>query len=197
MSNLYDRIVIPEDRRSTSIRREHGAFIFDFLKSRPITRTLETGFAYGCSTVHIMAATDAPHIAVDAYEEGYDNIGLANIARFGLAARFQFIRLPSHVALPQLLSSGIAIDFGFVDGGHKFDEIFLDWYYIDRLLNRGGHVMFDDGWLEATQMVASFIRKNRKDYREIRVPVDHVYLFEKIGSDKSDWRAFEPFAPGP
>jgi predicted O-methyltransferase YrrM len=197
MSDLYDRIVIPEDRRSTSIGREHGAFIVEFLKSRPITRTLETGFAYGCSAVHIMSATDAPHIAIDAYEDGYDNIGLANVARFGFAHRFQFIRLPSHVALPRLLSCGVAIDFGFIDGGHKFDEIFLDWYYIDRLLNRGGHVMFDDGWLEATRMVASFIRKNRKDYREVGVPVEHVYLFEKIGRDTSDWRDFAPFAPGP
>jgi predicted O-methyltransferase YrrM len=194
MQNIYDQLIIPEERRATSIRRDQAEYIFEFLKARPINRTLETGFAYGCSTAHIMAATAAPHIAVDAYEEGYENLGLANITRMGLQHRLQFIRLPSHVALPRLLADGVAVDFAFIDGGHKFEEIFIDWYYISHLLNRNGCVMFDDSWLEATQMVVDFIRRNRPDFREIAVPIGQLYLFEKIAKDKSDWKDFRPFS---
>jgi predicted O-methyltransferase YrrM len=194
-SGLYDRLVIPENRRSTSISREQGDYIFDFLNGQAVGRTLETGFAYGCSAAYILSATKAQHIAIDGYQEGYNNLGLANVARLGLADRLQFIRLPSHVALPQLLADGVAVDFVFIDGGHKFEEIFLDWYYGGLLLNKHGHVMFDDTWLEATQMVADFLRMNRQDYREMPVPVANLCLFQKIGADTSDWRMFRPFGP--
>jgi predicted O-methyltransferase YrrM len=193
MSSIYDQLSIPEGRRATSIQREQGEFIFDFLRRQTVSRTLETGFAYGCSTAYILSATNAPHIAIDAYQEGYDNLGLANIARLGLQDRLQFIRSPSHVALPQLLSNGVAIDFAFIDGDHKFEGIFVDWFYISMMLNRFGYVMFDDAWLEATQTVASFLRNNRADFREIEVPVANLYLFQKVGRDESDWKGFRPF----
>lgn len=193
MGALYDQIVIPEDRRKTSLTREQAAFLFEFLNGRGITRTLETGFAYGCSTVHIMKATGAPHIAIDPYEEGYENLGLANVTRLGLHANFEHVRLPSHVALPRLLERGIGIDFALIDGGHKFDEIFVDWYYIGLLLNRGGFVMFDDAWLEATRMVADFLRLNRKDFRPVDGTPANLLLFEKVDRDRSEWTDFQPF----
>jgi hypothetical protein len=76
---------------------------------------------YGCSAAHILSATNASHIAIDAYE-GYGNLGLINIVKLGLQGRFQLIKLPSHLALPQLLMSGTAVDFALIDGGHKFEE---------------------------------------------------------------------------
>jgi predicted O-methyltransferase YrrM len=197
MESLYEQLALPEERRKTSLQREQAEFIFDFLRSRPITSTLETGLAFGCSTVHIMKATTAPHIAIDPYQKGYHDVGLETVARFGLQDRFRHIALPSHAALPQLLADGVRIDFGLIDGGHKFDEMFVDWYYIGLLLNRGGHILFDDAWLEATQMVASFVRNNRPDFREVHPSAPNMILFEKIDDDHSEWTEFRTFSAGP
>src|SRR5262245_20520777 len=76
MPSIYAQLTIADDRRSTSITSEQGEFIVEFLRSQSVTMTLETGFAYGCSAAHILSATSAPHIAIDAYEEGYGNLGL-------------------------------------------------------------------------------------------------------------------------
>jgi predicted O-methyltransferase YrrM len=194
MTDIYDQLQIPEENRKTSINREQGEYIFEFLRARSPVRTLETGFAYGCSTAYILSATSGLHIAIDPYQESYKNLGLLNVTRLGLQHRLEFIKLPSHVALPHCLSRGTAIDFAFIDGGHLFDEIFIDWFYIDRLLNMNGYVMFDDSWLQSTQAVASFIRNNRKDYREVTVPVANTYLFEKVGKDQREWSHFTHFS---
>jgi predicted O-methyltransferase YrrM len=191
---LYDRLNIPEQGRKTAIRRDQGEFLCDFLRARTIERTLETGFAYGCSAAYIMSGTSAPHIAVDPYADSYGEVGLANIASLGFKDRFQLIRQPSYLALPPLVAARVAIDFAFIDGGHKFEEIFLDWTYAAMLLRPGGCVALDDTWLEATRMTAAFIRTNRKEFREIPVPVPNLVLFEKIGEDASDWTQFRRFS---
>ena len=176
-SALYDRLNIPEHGRKTAIRRDQGEFLCEFLRGRTINRTLETGFAYGCSTAYIMSATSAPHIAT-----------------LGFQDRLQLIRQPSYLALPQLLAARTPIDFAFIDGGHRFEEIFIDWYYASMLLAQGGCVALDDTWLEATRMTASFVRTNRKELREIAVPVPNLVMFEKVGKDESDWTTFRRFS---
>ena len=193
MQNIYEKLEIPENDRLTSIQKDQAEFIFDFLKDKKISQTLETGFAYGCSTAYIISATKSPHIAIDPYQQSYKNLGLKNIAALGLQKYLKFIALPSLAALPAILSEGLKIDFAFIDGGHKFDEIFIDWFYIDLLLADRGHVMFDDSWLKSTQTVASFIRTNRRDYTEIKTPIENIFLFQKTGTDQRDWRHFENF----
>jgi predicted O-methyltransferase YrrM len=193
MQNIYDKLTIPPEHIATSIGREEGEYIFELVGSKPVNSTMETGFAYGCSAAYILAATNAPHIAIDPYEHNYSDLGLHNIAKLGLEDRLELIKLPSHIALPQLVVRGVSVDFGFIDGGHLFDEIFIDWYYIDLLLNKHGHVMFHDRWLKATQMVASFIRNNRKEYREVRTPIPNIFLFEKTGQDERVWPHFSEF----
>lgn len=191
---LYDRLNIPEHGRKTAIRRDQGEFLCEFLRGRTINRTLETGFAYGCSTAYIMSATSAPHIAIDPYADSYGDVGLQNIATLGFQDRLQLIRQPSYLALPQLLAARTPIDFAFIDGGHRFEEIFIDWYYASMLLAQGGCVALDDTWLEATRMTASFVRTNRKELREIAVPVPNLVMFEKVGKDESDWTTFRRFS---
>ncbi len=193
MQNIYEQLEIPEHDRLTSIRKEEAEFIYEFLHDKKITQTLETGFAYGCSTAYIMSATQSPHVAVDPFQERYEHLGLKNIKKLGLDSHLQFIKLPSHIALPNLLQEGLKIDFGFIDGGHKFDDIFIDWFYIDLLLNQGGYVMFDDTWLHSTKTVAAFITRNREDYVAVSVPIDNIYLFQKTGEDRRDWSHFKDF----
>jgi predicted O-methyltransferase YrrM len=194
MENIYEQLEISEQGRHISIPKEVGEFIFDFLKDKPISQTLETGFAYGCSAAFIISATKKNHIVIDPYEKQcFNDLGLRNIKKLGLEKFLRFIKLPSQIALPNLLNENIKIDFGLIDGNHKFDNIFIDWFYIDLLLNNNGYVLFDDTWLGSTQKTMSFIKNNREDYQEIAVPPTNMCMFQKIGKDNRIWSYFKPF----
>ena len=194
MDSIYSRLEIPAETRSTAITEEQGECIYDFLKDKEITRTLETGLGYGCSAAYILSATKAPHMAIDPYQGAYKNIGIHNIEKLGLEGRFEWIELPSEVALPELLSRKIAVDFAFIDGGHLFDQIFIDWYYVSLLLSNNGHVMFHDAHLNATRAVRSFIRTNRKDFTEITSGNSAMCVFQKVGKDERKGEHYEPFS---
>jgi predicted O-methyltransferase YrrM len=188
MESLYERLEIPEEHRSTSILPEEGELIARLLRGREIGATLETGFAYGCSAAYILSATGAPHVAVDPYAASYGEIGLRNLAALGLAGRLELIRLPSDVALPRLVERGLRVDFAFIDGGHLFEQVFVDWYYVDKLLRLGGLVMFHDRWLQPVQLIASFLRNDRSDYREVETALPNLYLFEKGEGAQREWQ---------
>jgi predicted O-methyltransferase YrrM len=193
MINLYEQLEIPEEDRITSIGKEHAEWMHAFLKDRDITQTIETGFAYGCSTAYIMTATNAPHIAIDPYQDKYQNLGLRNVEKLGLTAKFRFEKEPSIKALPKLLAEGVQCDFAFIDGGHRFDDIFIDFCHIDSLIRDKGWIMFDDSWMPSTRNVVSFIITNREDYNFVPTPVGNIFLFQKVGTDKRNWDHFIDF----
>jgi hypothetical protein len=66
----------------------------------------------------------------------------------------------SEVALPQLLGEGRIFDLAFVDGDHRFDGVFVDLFYLARLVRPGGAVFLDDYQLPAVERAASFFVAN-------------------------------------
>jgi len=52
----------------------------------------------------------------------------------------QLLSVRAHISEAQ----GERIDFAFIDGAHTFDHVLVDFFYIDRMLNVGGIVAFDD-----------------------------------------------------
>ena len=42
----------------------------------------------------------------------------------------------SQIALPRFLTEERSFDLAFVDGNHRFDEVFLDLVYLGRLAQR-------------------------------------------------------------
>lgn len=86
------------------------------------------------------------------------------------------------------------IGFALIDGGHRYDQIFIDWYHADLLLDAGGYIVFHDPWLPATRTVAAFIDTNRGDYRRLRLPVDSLAIVRKEGvKDDRGWDHIVPF----
>lgn len=191
-SDLDSKLYVPSERRLVSIAREQGEFIYQFISDRSITKTLEIGLAYGYSTAFIMTATKSKHYAIDPFQYKFENIGIANVQGLNLDHNLVHVEEPSHVALPRLLSEGRKFEFVFIDGAHRFDDIFLDWYYADLLLEDGGYVFFHDGWMRATQTVCQFIRNNRADYEDHGVSAD-LLIFEKTGNDERPWDHFREF----
>lgn len=193
MTAIYQQLEIPEKNKSTSITKLEAEYIYDFLKEKNIKNTLEVGFAYGCSTAHIISATKSKHYVIDPFQESYSNLGMRNIEKLQLKKFLIFENDFSHNILPKLLKNNIKIDFAFIDGGHKFDEIFIDFYYVDLLLNQNGYVLFHDSWMRSTQYVASWIKNNKKNYKILKTPIKNLILIQKLGKDNREWYHFKGF----
>jgi len=191
--SIYSQLVIPDSRRLVSINQEDAEFIFSFLQEKKLVSTLEIGLAYGCSAAHILASTKSIHYAIDPYQEKYDHLGIKNIKKLKLDHLLQFENGLSHEILPRLLSQGNKFDFVFIDGDHRYDAIFVDFYYTDLLLNQNGYVLFHDVWMRSTQMICAWINTNKANYSFIPTPSPNFTLYQKTGEDCREWDHFSEF----
>jgi predicted O-methyltransferase YrrM len=193
VSEILARIEIPPAYRYVSVRSAEGQFMHRWIRDHGLTRTLEVGLAYGASASCIMSAHDGTHTCIDPFQDHWENLGLRNLKNLGYAERLDFHAGFSHDVLPELRAAKRSFDFAFIDGNHLYDAIFVDFYHVDLLLENQGYVLFHDAWMRGTQLVASFIRRNRRDYRRIRCPVRNLILFQKVGQDQRDLRHFKEF----
>lgn len=188
------QIVIPEDISYVSVKAEEAAFLYQFVMEHDLQRTLETGLGFGRSAIHIMAAHGNRHIAIDPFQEDYGYQALHNVEAGGFKEQFDFYEDYSHHVLPWLAREEEKFDFIFIDGDHKFDGILVDFYYADLLLPSGGYIAFHDSWMRSTQLVASFIRSNKNNYKEIKTPYPNFIFFQKTSeSDGRDGMHFRGF----
>ncbi len=175
-----------------------GNLLYTMVRTLKPKRTIETGFAFGFSTLHILQALaengSGFHEAIDPVEtQRWHGIGLANVKRAGFSPMFRHLEMLSAVALPSHLVNQERFDFAFVDGSHLFDDILLDAYYIDKLLIDGAVMVFDDwNWMPAVRAVVSFIEKNWC-FRSLDVSVPNVRVLQKIRASTRPWDHFAPF----
>jgi predicted O-methyltransferase YrrM len=158
-----------------SISFESGLLLYDHVRSVKARKTLETGMAFGMSALFICQALQdngsGTHIAIDPNQVNrFGSAGLLNIERAGLKDRLRFYPLSSAEALPRLFLEKERLDFAFVDGKHQMDWVLLEFFYIDKMLDVGGHIAFDDLWMPGVRKAISFILKNLP-YRLVRRPL--------------------------
>jgi len=154
----------------SSISSSEGRFLQRLIQQLDPTVTLEVGLAYGISALFICDAlnmrNETQHIAIDPNQHGgesgrgWEGIGIANLRRAGYGDIVRLIEEPSYRALAKLESSGQRIDFAFIDGWHTFDFALVDFFFIDRMLNVGGVVVFDDADWPAIRKVCRFVKTN-------------------------------------
>jgi predicted O-methyltransferase YrrM len=191
--SIYSQLTIPDTERYISLTREDAEFIFSFLQNKKITSTLEIGLAYGCSASYILSATKSIHYVIDPFQKDFDHLGMKNIKKLGLDHLLQFENGCSHEVLPRLLKDGKNFDFVFIDGDHKYDSIFVDFYYADLLLNQNGYVLFHDIWMSSTQMICSWINTNKTNYAFIPTSPHNFAFYQKKGQDHRAWDHFNEF----
>jgi predicted O-methyltransferase YrrM len=132
------------------VDRVEGAFLQTIISELRPTTTLEIGLAYGVSTLYIceaLSALDLParHIVIDPFQRTqWKGIGLRNVTAAGFGPMIEFHEEFSELELPRLVACGEVIDFAFVDGWHTFDQVMVEFYYLNRLLRVGGVIVFDD-----------------------------------------------------
>jgi predicted O-methyltransferase YrrM len=149
----------------SSVSSSEGEFLQKLVSQVDPTVSLEVGLAYGVSALFICDAlkvrNGTQHIVIDPSQERvWGGIGIANLRRAGFEHFVRLMEAPSYRALPELESRGQRVDFAFIDGWHTLDFALLDFFFVDRMLNVGGIVVFDDANWPAVRMVCRFVKTN-------------------------------------
>lgn len=123
----------------------------DVLVAHGARAVIEVGLAYGSSALAIgealcsTGAVDVSHVVIDPFQStAFDNVGREVLAAAGLEAQTTFIEDMSSIALARLASASFAVDAAFVDGSHRFHEVFVDLYFLRKLVRPGGLIILDD-----------------------------------------------------
>jgi predicted O-methyltransferase YrrM len=144
-----------------------GEALRDWVLREGARRTIEVGLGYGISALYICegllgnADPTMHHVAVDPYQaRRFSDSGLQFLDEAGVAEMVEHHAEESQIALPKFLRDSRSFDFAFVDGNHRFDGLFVDLFYLGRLLQPGGIVFLDDYQLPAVAKAASFFATN-------------------------------------
>lgn len=139
----------------------------DLLVAEGAATVVEVGLAYGSSALAVgeaLAAVDAPqrrHVVIDPFQDTqYDDVGWQMLREAGLDDTVRLMRSASSVALPQLVHEGLVADAAFVDGSHRFHEVFVDLYFLRQLVRPGGLVLVDDDWAPAVRTAVRYFEHN-------------------------------------
>jgi len=191
---INEVLYVQNELSNVPVKPEDAEFLYNFVKEKNLTKTLETGFAQGRSSAHIIAASNSLHTAMDPFQkEEFKNVGLENMKKLGMENLIDVRNEFSYETLPKLLFEGKKFEFIFIDGDHKYDGEFIDFFYGDLLLLDGGYILFHDTWLRSTQYMIKYIEKNRKNYKRLKTPLKNFCLFKKVGSYEREWLHFKEF----
>lgn len=184
---ILDRLVIDKrafdanacERQATgTISLAEADYIRELIIENKFSACLETGVAYGASTVAICSALsvleragcDVKHYGVDPCQTGvYGGSAVAALRECGLEHIFELCEGPSHLMLPRIIERNVTVDFVFIDGMHTFDYTLLDLFFADKLLRPGGVLCLHDMHLPSKKKAARYLMKYRK-YVQLRGP---------------------------
>jgi predicted O-methyltransferase YrrM len=174
-------------RVTGAITISEARYIERVIVENQYTTCLETGVAYGASTIAICAALSlleragktVRHYGVDPCQMAvYGGAAIAAVKECRLDHIFELCEGPSHLMLPKLLERGLAFDFIFIDGMHTFDYTLVDLFLSDKLLRPGGTLCLHDMNLPSKQKAMRYLAKYR---RYARLPAPNKPLRNRIG----------------
>jgi predicted O-methyltransferase YrrM len=139
----------------------------DLLISEHAQTVVEIGLAYASSALAIgealvtVAAPDPLHVVIDPYQRSaYADVGWDLVCSAGLDSITSLRLAPSSMALPQLITEGVVADAAVVDGSHRFHEVFVDLYFIRKIVRPGGLVVLDDDWAPSVRTAVRYYEQN-------------------------------------
>jgi predicted O-methyltransferase YrrM len=150
--------------RPHSIERAQGEALRDLAIAAGAERTIEVGLALGMSALFLCQAVlprGGRHVAIDPFQrESWNGAGLRTLREAGVEGMVEVIEEESHLALPRLVAEGREFNLAFVDGDHRFEGVFLDLYFMTRLVRPGGLVVVDDMWMPAVRTAVAYVERN-------------------------------------
>ena len=150
-----------------------GAALRDAVIEHGATRTLEVGLGYAVATLFICEGLlhngrGGRHVVIDPFQhesrpgdsELFGGAGVRALQRAGVRALVELYEEGSEVVLPRIYAGGRRFDFAFVDGSHRFENVFLDLVFCGRLLGEGDPVFVDDTHDRAVSHAVAYCTSN-------------------------------------
>jgi predicted O-methyltransferase YrrM len=140
--------------------------IRDLAVSEGVGTTLEVGLGLGLGTLSLCAALlevgrpDAQHVVVESFPSDFGGAGARTVRAAGVEDLVEYVHEESQLALPRFAGEGRCFDLALVDGDHRFDGVFLDLCFADRLVRPQGLVIVDDLWMPAIRLAVSYVTRN-------------------------------------
>ena len=138
----------------------------DLLIADGVSDVVEIGMAYGSSALAIGEALisigkpDPMHVVIDPHQAtSWSNVGWGLLQSAGLDTSTRLILEPSSIALPRLIGEDFTADAAYVDGSHRFHEVFVDLYFLQKIVRPGGLVVLDDHWFPSVQTAAAYFER--------------------------------------
>jgi predicted O-methyltransferase YrrM len=154
----------PRSLAPHSVDQQAGEALRDLAVAEGAQRTIEVGLALGLSTLFMCEAVlqrGGRHVAIDPFQqESWQGAGLRTLREAGVEEVVEVIEEESQLALPRLLAEGRRFDFGFVDGDHRFEGVFVDLYFMTRLVEPGRLVVVDDMWMPSVRTAVAYVERN-------------------------------------
>lgn len=145
---------------TSNIDINEGKFIWDLLNQNKFKSTIEIGCAEGVSSLFICDAikfNSGHHTIIDPNQSTqWGNAGIKALKKFGYI-NFDLLEQPSEFALPRLIEQMKKYDFGLIDGWHTFDQTIVDFFYLSRLVVKGGIIAIDDVSIPGVRRAVQFI----------------------------------------
>jgi predicted O-methyltransferase YrrM len=155
------------DFETVSVPERHCDELRDLMVFEGVEKVVEVGLAYASSALAIgeaLAIVNRPlprHVIIDPFQEReYSNVGWDLLCSAGLDSIATLTLAPSSIALGQLLTEGFIADAAFVDGSHRFHEVFVDLYFLRKIVRPGGLIVIDDDWWPSVHTAAHYYERN-------------------------------------
>jgi predicted O-methyltransferase YrrM len=168
-----------------NISMDHANALYRTVCELEPQAVIEVGMAFGVASLAIATALDAAGrggqlISIDPNQSRHwRNIGVLNLRRSGFDEHHRLIERADYLALPELVSQRQSIQFAYIDGWHTFDHTLLDFFYIDKMLDPGGVVAFNDCAMPSVRRVMSFVTAHRR-YRDLDVGLRRRYASRDV-----------------
>jgi predicted O-methyltransferase YrrM len=202
LEDLQRRTVIAEDDRVTALDPQKTLCLLELGLTREPARVLEIGLGWGFSAAAIQSLGCVRRHVIIEVEAGSPRAiqGERNVR--AMTTRPKSLELfwgDSHSVLPRLCDSSEQFDLVFIDGGHRYDDVFVDFHFSRRLVVAGAGVVLDDTSLPSVRTVVSWVETNLADqWRRLVTPGNlSLAAFEALAaSDQRNWDHFIPFVNG-
>jgi predicted O-methyltransferase YrrM len=157
----------PGDFEAVTLPERDCDALRDLLIAEGVETIVEVGLAYGRSALAIgeaLVSVDARrplHVIIDPVQDTeWSNVGWQTLQSAGLDRIARLVLQPSSVALPQLIADGFTADAAFVDGSHRFHEVFVDLSFLRKIVRPGGIIVLDDHWWPSVRTAERYFETN-------------------------------------
>lgn len=199
-------IDLPPEAGQTPLDRDQMIEVVRLALELGPVSVLEVGLGWGASAAALQASGAVHHHVIAAWDDDRPRFeaGCRN-ARLHGARGVEIHEGESQFILPALASKGLKFDLALIDGGHRFDDVFLDAWYCGRMLRPGGFLLLDDTWMPSIQAVVEWLRTNMDGiWLPLETTVSNFAIFRRragqdgqVAPDERSWTHFVPFETSP